>query len=75
MFLEREAYNTDLHGRALRIAERYCLRCRERWGIEMVPVVKWEEGQGRLLLGAEPAGPLDEAMLCKQMMNEGLPPC
>jgi hypothetical protein len=75
MFLEREAYTTDLRGRAQRIAERYCLRARERWGIQMIPIVKWDEEKGRLLLGAEPEGPLDEAMLCKQMMNEGLPPC
>jgi hypothetical protein len=75
MFLEREAYTTDLRGRAQRIAERYCLRARERWGIQMTPIVRWNEEQGRLLLGAEPEGPLDEAMLSALMIKEGISPC
>jgi hypothetical protein len=58
-----------------RVAERYCLRVKERWGIEMTPLIQWDEDEKLLTIGAEPAGPLDEAMLCAQMIKEGLPPC
>lgn len=72
MFLKREAWTTDLRGRAQRIADRYCLRARERWGIQMTPIVEWDEEQATLILGAEPEGPLDEAMLNELMKREGL---
>jgi hypothetical protein len=74
-FLRGQDFNTDLERRIERIVDVYCRRIRERWGIEMIPKISWDEKQGFLSLGAEPASPLDEAMLCKVMMNEGLPPC
>lgn len=74
-FYKGQPFNTDLRILVTRVAERYCLRAKERWGIEMIPKIDWDEDQGLLSIGAEPAGPLDEAMLCAQMIKEGLSPC
>jgi hypothetical protein len=69
-YLEGLPMNYDTKGRAKRIADAYVDKVKKIFGIDMVPILVWDEDEQRIEIGAEPASDLDEALVARIIERE-----